>query len=104
MDSRAIIAAWQSGDADAERTVACWADLLSGPLAMLVNTLGASMLPVGGGLANSAPLIARLDQAVRARILRKTEQPIIVPGQSGAEPGLIGAAWLGLEKLGGAHA
>ncbi|MFC5547093.1 ROK family protein [Massilia aerilata] len=104
MDSREIIAAWQSGDADAERTIACWTDLLSGPLAMLVNTLGASMLPVGGGLANSAPLIARLDQAVRARILRKTGQPIVVPGQAGAEPGLIGAAWLGLDKLGGAHA
>jgi N-acetylglucosamine kinase len=99
-DSRAIVKAWQAGDADAERTVACWIDLLRGPLAMLVNTVGASILPVGGGLANSAPLIARLDAAVRAAILRKTDAPIIVPGQSGAEPGLIGAAWLGLDKLG----
>jgi N-acetylglucosamine kinase len=104
LDSREIVAAWQSGDAAAERTIACWTELLSGPLAMLVNTLGASRLPVGGGLANSAPLIARLDQAVRARILRQSDKPIIVPGESGAEPGLIGAAWLGLEKLGGAHA
>jgi N-acetylglucosamine kinase len=104
LDSRAIIDAWQAGDAAAERTIACYIDLLGGPLAMLVNTVGASILPVGGGLANSAPLIARLDQAVRAAILRKTDAPIIVPGQSGAEPGLIGAAWLGLEKLGSAHA
>jgi N-acetylglucosamine kinase len=104
LDSRDIIAAWQDGDAGAERTVACWTDLLSGPLAMLVNTVGASILPVGGGLANSAALIARLDQAVRAQILRKTDAPIVVPGQSGAEPGLIGAAWLGLEKLGRSHA
>jgi N-acetylglucosamine kinase len=104
LDSREIIAAWQSGDGDAERTIACWTELLSGPLAMLVNTVGASILPVGGGLANSAPLIARLDRAVRAAILRMTEAPIIVPGQSGAEPGLIGAAWLGLEKLGSTHA
>jgi N-acetylglucosamine kinase len=103
-DSRDIIAAWQAGDAQAECTIACFIDLLSGPLAMLVNTLGASILPVGGGLANSAPLIARLDAAVRASILRKTNAPIIVPGQSGAEPGLIGAAWLGLEKLGSSHA
>jgi N-acetylglucosamine kinase len=74
---------------------------------MLVNTVGASILPVGGGLANSTPLIARLDRAVRAAILRKTDAPIIVPGQSGAEPGLIGAAWLGLAQLqqaGGADA
>lgn len=103
LDSREIIAAWQSGDTAAERTVAGWTELLSGPLAMLVNTVGASILPVGGGLANSAPLIARLDQAVRAAILRKTDAPIIVPGQSGVEPGLIGAAWLGLEKLGSAY-
>ncbi|MBQ5964474.1 ROK family protein [Massilia sp. ZL223] len=104
LDSRQIIDAWQAGDAAAERTIACFIDLLSGPLAMLVNTLGASILPVGGGLANSAPLIAGLDQAVRAAILRKTATPIIVPGQSGTEPGLIGAAWLGLEKLGDKHA
>jgi N-acetylglucosamine kinase len=103
-DSREIVAAWEAGNADAERTVACWTDLLSGPLAMLVNTVGVSILPVGGGLANSAPLIARLDRAVRAAVLRKTDAPIIVPGQSGAEPGLIGAAWLGVEKLGGADA
>ena len=103
-DSRAIIDAWQAGDARAGRTIDCFVDLLTGPLAMLVNTVGASILPVGGGLANSAPLIARLDTSVRAAILRKTDAPIIVPGQSGAEPGLIGAAWLGLEKVGGAHA
>lgn len=104
LDSRAIVDAWQAGDADAEQTISCFIDLLSGPLAMLVNTVGASILPVGGGLSNSAPLIAKLDAAVRASILRKTEAPIIVPGQSGAEPGLIGAAWLGLEKIGSAHA
>jgi N-acetylglucosamine kinase len=98
LDSRQIVDAWQAGDAAAARTIDCFIDLLAGPLAMLVNTIGASVLPVGGGLANSAPLIARLDQAVRAAILRRTDQPIIVPGQSGAEPGLIGAAWLGLAK------
>ena len=103
LDSRGIIDAWQAGNVGAERTIDCYIDLLSGPLAMLVNTLGASILPVGGGLANSAPLIARLDRAVRAAILRKTGAPIIVPGQSGTEPGLIGAAWLGLDKLGIAH-
>ena len=61
---------------------------------MLVNTLGATVLPVGGGLSNSAPLIAMLDHAVRARMLRRTDQPLLVPGQSGLEPALLGAAWL----------
>lgn len=101
LDSRAIIDAWQAGDGAAARTVDCFIDILAGPLAMLVNTIGASVLPVGGGLANSAPLIELLDRAVRARILRKTGAAIVVVGQSGAEPGLIGAAWLGLAKTGG---
>ena len=98
-DSRQIVDAWQAGDPGASRTIDCFIDLLAGPLAMLVNTIGASVLPVGGGLANSAPLIGRLDQAVRGAILRKTSAPIIVPGQAGTEPGLIGAAWLGLGRL-----
>ncbi len=103
IDSRAIIDAWQAGDAQAAFTIDCFVDLLTGPLAMLVNTVGASILPVGGGLSNSAPLIAQLDKAVRGAILRETDAPIIVPGQAGAEPGLIGAAWLGLAELGQAH-
>lgn len=93
--STAIVTAWQAGDPDAARTIDVYVDLLAGPLAMLVNTLGASILPVGGGLAKSAPLIALLDQAVRARMLRRSNAPLLVPGQSGAEPGLIGAAWFG---------
>ena len=52
-------------------------------------------------IAYTDPKDAQAD--LRAAILRKTDAPIIVPGQSGAEPGLIGAAWLGLEKLGGRH-
>ena len=104
LDSRKIIDAWQAGDEAAERTIDCYIDLLAGPLAMLVNTVGASILPVGGGLSNSAALIARLDRAVRASILRKTDAPIVVPGQSGAEAGLIGAAWLGLDQLGSTRA
>jgi N-acetylglucosamine kinase len=97
-DSVAIVSAWQAGDTRAARTVDCWADLLAGPLAMLVNTIGASILPVGGGLANSRALIALLDARVRARILRKTGAPLLVPAGCTVEPGLIGAAWLGLSS------
>jgi N-acetylglucosamine kinase len=92
--STAIVAAWLAGDDDAARTIDLYVDLLAGPLAMLVNTLGATVLPVGGGLSNCVPLIALLDRAVRARILRMTDTPLLVPAQSGAESALLGAAWL----------
>ena len=35
--------------------------------------------------------------ALRARILRKFKNPIVVPAACGVEPGLIGAAILGLD-------
>lgn len=92
--STAIVTAWLAGEDAAERTIALYVDLLAGPLAMLVNTIGASVVPVGGGLARCAPLVSLLDQAVRARMLRRTDAPLLVVGQSGAEPGLLGAAWL----------
>jgi len=101
-DSKAIVDGWQDGLAAAARTVDCWADLLCGPLAMLVNTLGASIVPVGGGLATSKPLIDLLDRRVMGAILLRTDAPLIVPGQAGVEPGLTGAAWLGLASLDGA--
>ena len=94
-----IVANWLAGDIDAARTIAVYVDLLAGPLAMLVNTIGANVVPVGGGLSKCAPLIALLDTAVRARMLRRLDTPLLVPGTAGAEPGLLGAAWFGAEQL-----
>lgn len=94
LDSADIIGRWEAGDADAARTVAVCVDLLAGPLAMVLNVVGASVVPVGGGLSNSAPFIAALDEAVRSRVLRKTSVPLVVVGQCRVEPGLIGANML----------
>ncbi|WP_152048766.1 ROK family protein [Aureimonas psammosilenae] len=91
-DSRAIVEAWEKGEAEAARAVALWLDVVSGPLAVIVNVTGASIVPVGGGLANSHPLIAALDTAVRARILRRTSEPLVVPASCGPDAGLLGAA------------
>ncbi|SDO98282.1 N-acetylglucosamine kinase [Phyllobacterium sp. YR620] len=96
LPSTDIIAAWDRGDAAAERTIDCYIDIVSGPLAMTLNVVGASIVPVGGGLANSVNLIRWLDEAVRARILRKTDRPLVIPGELKIEPGLIGAGVLGL--------
>jgi N-acetylglucosamine kinase len=91
-----IIGAWRQGDGKAERTVAIYVDLVSGPLSLVVNTTGAGIVPVGGGLARAEDLVARLDAAVRARILRLTDRPLLVPGTVRPEPGLVGAALLAM--------
>lgn len=85
-------------------TLARWLDLLSGALAMVLNVVGASVVPVGGGLSNDRALVALLDKAVRARVLRKTDAPLVVPAECGADAGLIGAAEAGLAAFGGDHA
>ncbi len=97
--STEIIAAWDAGDEAAARTIDVYIDVVSGPLAMTINIVGASIVPVGGGLANSHSLISRLDEAVRARILRRTDKPLVIPAELKIEPGLIGAGVLGLMEL-----
>lgn len=94
LTSTEIIAAWHQGDRSAERTIEVYVDLVAGPLALVVNVTGAGIVPVGGGLARSHELIARLDLAVRERILRMTDTPLLVPAMVTPEPGLVGAALL----------
>ncbi len=95
-----ILARWQAGDADAAPVVDLWEELVAGPLAMVLNVTGAGIVPVGGGLANVPALIARLDGAVRARVLRRTERPLVVPAECKVEPGLIGAAEAAIKEFG----
>ncbi|MGA0540420.1 ROK family protein [Neotabrizicola sp. VNH66] len=98
MDSLTIVSGWEEGEPQAARTIALWVELLAGPLAVVENMLGAGIMAVGGGLSNSRALVAALDGAVRARILRRFDRPLIVPAECGIEPGLIGAAILGLSR------
>lgn len=93
-----VIRRWRAGQASP--AVALWLDLVSGPLAMVVNVVGASIVPVGGGLSNDRALIAALDRAVRARILRRVDQPLVVTAEAGPEPGLIGALAAGRAAFG----
>jgi N-acetylglucosamine kinase len=98
LPSTAIVSAWLAGDPAAERTIACQIDLLASPLALTINIVGAGMVPVGGGLAQAPQFIARLDQEVRRRMLRRLDTPIVVPGELSLDPGLVGAAILGLTE------
>jgi N-acetylglucosamine kinase len=93
-----IVAGWEEGKLPESRTIDLWLDLLAGPLAMVENMLGAGIIAVGGGLSNSNRLIAALDLAVRSRILRRFDRPLVVPAACAIEPGLVGAAILGLRQ------
>lgn len=95
LPSTAIVEAWQAGDARAARTIEVQIDLLAGPLALVVNVVGASVVPVGGGLGTVPEFVALLDHAVRQRILRRLGTPLVVPSRLTLEPGLVGAAILG---------
>ncbi len=98
-DSRGIVADWMAGDENATRTIDIWIGLLAGPLAVMENMLGAGIIAVGGGLSNAPGLIAALDQAVRAQCLRRFDRPLIVQAGCPVEPGLVGAAILGLQYV-----
>ncbi|WP_337267321.1 ROK family protein [Oryzifoliimicrobium ureilyticus] len=97
LTSEDIIAAWQVGDPEAVRTIDVYIDLVASPLAVCVNMTGATIVPAGGGLANVKALMAELDVAVRNRILRQFDRPLVVQSQCTLEPGLIGASLLGLK-------
>ncbi|MDK1483146.1 ROK family protein [Sinorhizobium sp. 6-117] len=95
LSSHEVIEAWQNGDEEAARTIDIFVDLVSSPLALVVNITGATIIPVGGGLSNSEALLAEIDGTVRGRILRQFDRPLVVRGECRLEPGLIGAALLG---------
>lgn len=99
LSSEEIVGLWLAGDAGAVATLDVYMDLVAPPLALAVNITGATIVPVGGGLSNVEPLLTRLDEAVRKRILRKFDRPLVVPSQCRIEPGLIGAALLGLRDV-----
>lgn len=90
-----IVAAWEAGESSATRTIDAFMEIVAAPLALVVNVVGAGSVPVGGGLGKSRALVERIDREVRARILRKTAAPLVVPAQLEVEPGLVGAAILG---------
>ena len=100
LPSEDIVAFWQAGEADASATLTLWRDLVAGPLAMVLNVVGAGIVPVGGGLSRATGLVAYLDEAVRARVLRATARALLVPAECGPDAGLLGAALAGEAQWG----
>lgn len=99
LSSEQITQAWIAGNPTAARTIDVYLDILSGPLALVANVTGTTIIPVGGGLSNCGPLIEAIDTAVRSRILRRFDRPLVVQALCQVEPGLVGAAVLGFASL-----
>ena len=95
LQSQQIVQRWQAGDVAAKATMALWRDLVVGPLAMVLNVVGAGSVPVGGGLSRAPGLVAYLDEALRGAILRTTRTALAVQAECGADAGLLGAAMAG---------
>jgi N-acetylglucosamine kinase len=98
--SHDLVAGWRAGAPGACATLDLWRDLVAGPLAMVVNALGPGVVPVGGGLGTATDLVAWLDEAVRARILRPGAGALLVPAALGPEAGLLGAGLAGQAEWG----
>jgi N-acetylglucosamine kinase len=92
LTSQQILAAWRAREPRAAATVAAYIELISGPLALVVNVTGASVVPVCGGLGRCSELVSALDLAVRQQVLRRSERALVVPSLLNDQAGLIGAA------------
>lgn len=99
LPSTDIIDNWREGEAKASRTLDIYLELVSVPLALTLNVIGSSIVPVGGGLSNVPELITTLDQEVRRRTLRSAADPLLVKAELTTEPGLIGAATVGFQEI-----
>ncbi|SIR18229.1 N-acetylglucosamine kinase [Rhizobium sp. RU20A] len=98
LTSEEIVTGWTAGETQATRTIDVYVDVIASPLALVANVTGATIMPAGGGLANSDALLAEIDRTLRSRILRTFNRPLLVKAQCAIEPGLIGAALLGLSE------
>ncbi|MBO1358888.1 ROK family protein [Acetobacter sacchari] len=96
--SREILTQWESGEPEAGRTMDIYLAYLGSALALVVNTTGATIIPVGGGLGGSAALIAAIDRGVRQKILVQCDAPLVVQAVLGRDAGLLGAACLECES------
>ncbi|WP_225741508.1 hypothetical protein [Rouxiella badensis] len=80
LTSHQIIEGWQAGSFQAVQTLNAWLALVSEPLTLMVNILGATRVVVAADCQRH-PLIAALDQRVRESTLHKYPQPLVVPGK-----------------------
>lgn len=91
LGSNDITDLWHAGDPQAVATIDRYLSMVTPHLAMIVNTIGPRIIPMGGGLSNDVRLVSAIDEATRAKTNAKFANPLVVPGVHTKNGGLIGA-------------
>lgn len=95
LSSEQITNAFTKSEPAACASIDYFTDILAGALSVILNTFPATIVPVGGGLANCTPLIAEIDRKVRANMLDAPDLPILATTILGGNAGLLGAYFAG---------
>lgn len=90
--SQEITDGWMAKEAKSSATINYYTRLLAGPIAALLNSFPATIVPVAGGLSNCEPLIALIDKRVRVGLLSRPTNPVVVCTELRSRAGLLGAA------------
>lgn len=94
LDGKAIAAAAEQGDAEAEASLQRYEDRLARALAAVINLLDPEVIVLGGGLSNLQRLYQHLPERIRPHIFGDGLATRIVPPRFGDASGVRGAAWL----------
>ncbi|MTI18076.1 ROK family protein [Rhodobacteraceae bacterium RKSG542] len=90
-----ITEGWHAGDEDCGVTIEIFCEHLARALTVMLNALGADVVPVSGGLASEPALLTKIDKRVREMTLAHYAEPVVVPGMFARNGGLVGAGIAG---------
>jgi len=94
LNGRALIAAAEAGDPDAEATVCRYEHRLARALAHVINILDPEVIVLGGGVSRVERLYRNVPELWRDWIFSDQVATRLVPAHHGDSSGVRGAAWL----------
>lgn len=98
-DAATIAARAAAGETAAAAVLARYADRFGRALANVINVIDPEVIVLGGGLSNLELLYGAGVAAVRRYVFNDELRTPIVPNALGDSAGVIGAAWLSVERL-----
>jgi glucokinase len=97
-----VIALWIAGDGPAREVVAQAGRHIGVALSSLANIFEPDLFVLGGGVMRAGELLLEpARQELRVRALPPQNETRVVAAQLGPEAGMIGAATMALEEVGG---